>query len=108
MHAYFSQTGIAVSSRRTINPLAELPGSLSAMVVFPDDFPPHEASAYLSMVRSRRSDLTVVIVTKEPPVYSAMAATNGHPLNAIVLPRPAFGWTILDAIRESLRPDADD
>ncbi len=105
---YFGQTGIAVTSRHTINPLAELSSSLRAMVMFPDDFPPHQASAYLSMARARHPDLTVVIVTKEPPVYTGMTATNGRPLNAIVLPRPVFGWTILDAIRAERQVESND
>lgn len=108
MHDYFSQAGIASLSRRVINPLAELASSLRAAVVFPDDFPAHEVASYLSMVRMRRSDLTIVIVTKEPPVYRAMTAADGHPLSAIVLPRPAFGWTILDAIRALFSAQPDD
>jgi hypothetical protein len=101
LHEYFSQTGIASSGRRAIYPQVELSCAVRALVVFPDDFPAHQASAYLSMVRTRRPDLTIVIVTREPPIYRVMTATDGHPLKAIVLPRPAFGWTILDAIRST-------
>jgi hypothetical protein len=99
LHDYFSQAGIASLSRRVINPLAELAASLRAVVVFPDDFPAHEVASYLSMLRVRRSRLAILIVTKEPPVYCAMTAADNRPLSAIVLPRPAFGWTILDAVR---------
>lgn len=99
MHAYFSQAGIASFSRQVINPLSELAVSLRAVVVFPDDFPAHEVAAYLSLIRMRRTDLTIVIVTKEPAVYRAMTIADDRPLRATVLPRPAFGWTILEAIR---------
>jgi hypothetical protein len=108
MHAYFSQSGIASLSRRVVNPLSELASSLRAAVVFPDDFAAHEASSYLSMMRMRRPDLTIVIVTKEPPIYCAMNADDGYPLSAIVLARPAFGWTILDAIRAIFHAQHDD
>lgn len=101
LHEYFSQTGIASSSRRTLNPLAELAAHIHALVVFPDDYPSHEVSAYLSLVRTRRPDLTLVIITREPTLYAEMKALDGHPLGAIVLPRPAFGWTIVDALRLS-------
>jgi hypothetical protein len=97
MNRYFTQTGIASLSRQTLNPLAELASTIHALVVFPDDFAAHAALSYLSMVRTRRPDLSVVIVTKSPATYTTMTSTDGHPLDAIVLPRPAFGWTILDA-----------
>ena len=103
LHAYFSQTGLAVVTRRTLNMVADLPGSLQAIVVFPDDFAAHEAVAYLSTIRSRRPELTMVIVTREPLAYT----TDGTPLRAIVLPRPAFGWTILDAIRGALHASSE-
>jgi hypothetical protein len=67
--------------------------------VFPDDFPSHEVAAYLSLVRTRRPDLRLVIISREPAFYAEMQALDGHPLGAIVLPRPAFGWTIVDALR---------
>jgi hypothetical protein len=99
LHDYFSQTGIASSSRRTLNPLAEVAAPIRALVVFPDDFPSHEVAAYLSLLRTRRPDLTLVVISKEPALYAEMKALDGHPLGAIVLPRPAFGWTIVDALR---------
>jgi DNA-binding NtrC family response regulator len=106
MRDYFNQTGITSSERKALNPLAELAGAVRALVIFPDDFPRHEASAYLSMVRTRRPDLPVVVVTREPNVYAAITATNGRPLAAVVLPRPAFGWAILDALRAALQTQA--
>jgi hypothetical protein len=103
LHAYFSQVGLGVLARRSLNRIAELPGSLRAIVVFPDDYEGHEAAAYLSMVRQRRPELALVVVTREPAVYN----TDGSPINAIVLPKPAFGWTILDAIRDATQMSSE-
>jgi hypothetical protein len=96
---YLSQAGLPAQSRRDANPLAELPRMLTTLVVFPDDFPEHEISSYLSMVRTRRPDLAIVVVTRDGPTYATLTATNGQALNAVVLARPAFGWVILDVIR---------
>jgi hypothetical protein len=101
LHEYFSRTGVSSSSRSELNPLADVPERVRVLVVFPDDFPAHEVATYLSVVRTRRRDLGLVIISKDPPTYTAMTAMNGHPLHATVLPRPAFGWRIVDAIRES-------
>jgi hypothetical protein len=104
MHEYFSLTGIPSSARSTLNPLAELAREIAVLLLFPDDFPAHEAANYLSVLRTRRPDLLIVLVTREPPLYTAMTATDGRPLDAVVLPRPVFGWTILDAVRARLSP----
>ncbi len=99
---YFSKAGVPSESRRSANPLAELSRALCALVVFPDDFLEHEISNYLFMVRTRRPDLTIVIVTRDARSYRALTTVEGHPLDAVVLARPAFGWVILDAIRVAL------
>jgi UDP-N-acetylmuramate-alanine ligase len=98
---YFSQAGVPSQSRRTANPLADLPASLCALVVFPDDFPEHEVSSYLFVARTRRPDMTMVLVTRDPHTYTRLTTTDGQLLNAVVLARPAFGWTILDVIRSA-------
>jgi hypothetical protein len=100
--AYFSRAGVSCESRRTANPLAGLPTSVRAVVVFPDDFPSHEIGTYLALVGARRPDVTLVIVTSDAAAYAARRTTEGRPLNATVLPRPAFGWTILDVVRAAL------
>lgn len=99
---YLSKAGVPSESRRSANPLAELPRTLCALVAFPDDFLEHEISNYLFMVRTRRPDLSIVIVTRDARTYAALTTVEGRPLDAVVLARPAFGWAILDAIRAAL------
>jgi hypothetical protein len=99
---YLSKAGVPSESRRSANPLAELPRKLRALVLFPDDFLEHEASSYLFMVRTRRPGLSIVIVTRDAQSYEELTTVDGHPLDAVVLARPAFGWAILDAIRAAL------
>jgi hypothetical protein len=100
--AYLSRAGVSSESRSAANPLAELPASARVVVVFPDDFPSHEIGAYLSLVGARRPELALVIVTRNAAAYAALCTPDGRPLQATVLPRPAFGWTILDVIRAAL------
>jgi hypothetical protein len=103
---YFSKLGLPSESRRHANPLAELPKKLCAVVVFPDDFLAHEISSYLFMVRTRRPDLSIVIVTSDAHSYEVLTTADGRPLAAVVLARPAFGWVILDVIRSALEQPA--
>jgi hypothetical protein len=105
--AYFNRAGVSCESRRVANPLAGLPAATRALVVFPDDFPSHQIASFLAVVGARRPELTLVIVTRNAAAYVGLRASNGRPLNATVLPKPAFGWAILDVIRAALGSATD-
>lgn len=98
MHSYLSRAGLSSSGSRALNRAAWPSRATRALVIFPDDFSTNDVAAYLSSVRAEYPELAVIIVTREPRSYEIMTAA-GRPLRAVVLPRPAFGWTILDAIR---------
>jgi hypothetical protein len=42
-----------------------------------------------------------LVVTREPGRYSEIADAEGDGHAPIVIPKPAWGWTILDAIRSA-------
>ncbi len=63
-----------------------------AVVVFPDDLAPAAVRATLRAARAVGRDVLLVVVTASPQRFSATA-----PLH--VLPKPVFGWTLVDAIR---------
>jgi hypothetical protein len=100
--AYFERAGVSCESRRVVNPLARLPVATRALVMFPDDFPSHEIANFLAVMGARRPDLVLVIVTRNAAAYTGLRASTGQLLNATVLPKPAFGWTILDLIRAAV------
>jgi hypothetical protein len=102
LSAYFADTGVKSYARGSLTPLAELRPAAQVVVLFPDDFRKPQVSAYLRDLGSRRPELTFIIITQSPAEYQALTAANGKALRAHVLPKPSFGWTILDAIRDAL------
>jgi chromate transporter len=50
-------------------------------------------------LRASRPRLLVVLVTGAPQRFAAVLEPDGRSVPPIVLPKPAFGWSILDAIR---------
>ncbi len=81
--------------------LEHTPG-VHAVVAFPDDLDPNETADVLSELQHRDQDLALVLVTAKPAWFSGIGATDlGR--RVVVLPRPAWGWTILDALRGLLR-----
>lgn len=50
-------------------------------------------------IRTLRSDLLLLVVTKDPPQFQEIARPLGRSVLPQLFPKPVFGWTILDAIR---------
>ncbi len=89
---YLNGAGIAVRSTRVLAQASELARARSAVVVFPDDYPTPKVHAALATLKRRA--VHTVVVTSDLRHFSES--------DTVVLPKPAWGWTILDAIRERL------
>ncbi len=100
LRAYFDRVGVASHGTETVRDVEQMPPATTAVVLFPDDFAVEEVEPRLLALRRARPSVLVVLVTREPTSFKTAVSADGRSLPPIVLPRPAFGWTILDAIRE--------
>ena len=100
LHAYLGGAGVASHCTRCLQDLALVaPQATTAAVIFPDDFEHEEVLALVRQLRRARPRLLSLIVTREPQRFREAAHADGRSLPPIVLPKPSFGWDILDAIR---------
>jgi hypothetical protein len=99
LHAYFDGAGVASTGLHDLNDVSLVPSAATAVVLFPDDFQRSEAKASILSLRRARPKLLLVVVTGAPQHLGAALEPDGHSALPFVLPKPAFGWTILDAIR---------
>lgn len=107
LEAYLRRAGVDTSTTGALERIASVtPARAAAIVVFPDDFEFESVVGQLGKLQSERSELLVVLVTRDPKRFHASRLTQGGPL--LVVPRPAWGWTILDAIRARLDPASTD
>ena len=90
LEAYLRRAGIKTNSTAAVDKLIASATNATAVVLFPDDFDRASFDAALNRLRSQLPGILAVVVTNRPQRY------DGIP---IVLPKPAWGWTILDAIR---------
>lgn len=104
LHAYFSQAGIASNGTRTLNDADRMVPATTALVLFPDDFDPGDIVTFITSLRSARPKLLVLLVTGTPQSFRSALGPDGHSLPPMVLPKPAFGWNILDALRAHAHP----
>lgn len=90
--AYLDGAGVRCLGSSTLP--ADL-GSASAVVLFPDDFATDAVLAWIRDTERRAPRPRVVVVTRDCATFSTQTGRE----KPRVLPRPSFGWDILDAVR---------
>ena len=106
--SYFERVGIAGNAARELGDVSMLATDATSLVLFPDGFERLQVEAFVLALRRARPSLLILLVSSAPQHLGAALEPDGSSLPPLVLPRPAFGWTILDAIRErGLEPNAD-
>jgi hypothetical protein len=71
------------------------PATTLAFVLFPDDFPWARVVATLAELAAQRPQALSVVVTALPNRFDELPLPDG----ALIVPRPVWGWKILDALR---------
>lgn len=99
LDSYFTRVGVTSVGTNQLGDASGVPSSASALVLFPDDFQHGAVESFIVAVRRSRPHLLVLLVSAAPQLFGAAVGPDGHSLLPVVLPKPAFGWTILDAIR---------
>jgi hypothetical protein len=69
-----------------------------AVVFFPDEFPAGSVIREVERLQRERPQLLILIVTRDPRGFREVLDTD-EPSPTLVVAKPVWGWTILDAIR---------
>jgi len=78
------------------------PQSSAAVILFPDEFQHDMVREALTALDGQRPEVLAVIVTNEPRRFERVAGPGSQRTATLVIPKPAWAWTILDAIRARL------
>jgi len=100
--SYFEGVGVASSGAADLGNSAAIPRETTALVLFPDEYPNAGVEKFVLSLRRARPKLFILLVTSAPQNLGASVAPDGRTTPPVVLPKPAFGWTILDAIRAAV------
>jgi hypothetical protein len=101
--AYLADVGVAVGISVRADALAEVRADVDAVVVFPDELDAAVATEGLLSLRVQRPQRLLIVVTGAPQRYRPALEPQADTRLPLVMFRPAFGWAILDAIREHAR-----
>jgi hypothetical protein len=105
LHRYLEHAGVHAYSTRAIHDLDMVaPMVANAIVIFPDDFAEAAVVALLRELRRRRPRLLLLLVTRAPNQFRHVLHAGDRARAAVILPKPSFGWDILDAIRAQDEP----
>lgn len=105
LHAYLGGAGLSSQGTRRLRDARSLPAAAFAIVIFPDELGAIDLVAMLRSLRSARPELLMVLVTSAPQRLRGAVEPDDRSVPPVVLPKPAFGWTILDAIRSRASQD---
>ncbi len=102
LQAYLSRAGLGARGTRDLEGAHAEP--CSAVVLFPDGFSLEEVRDALERLRREKPGVLSLVITGEPARYLPFARQEGRGRPPVVMPRPAWGWMILDAIRGAMSP----
>jgi hypothetical protein len=107
LESYLRGAGLITNGTRAVERIVEMtPPSSTAVILFPDEYGQSAVSAALAALCRERPEVLPVIVTNEPRRFEQPAAVEGSQPSPLVIPKPAWAWTILDAVRARLDTDA--
>ena len=77
---------------------------LTAVVVFPDEFPEHAATVGIRNLERELARAWIVVVTRHTARFDQLVeALDPQSLSRLfVLPRPVWGWALLDRVLQPL------
>lgn len=97
LQGYLSLAGLDARGTRHLGDVDR--ENCSAVVFFPDEFSSTTVLRELVRLRKEHPRVLPLLVTSEPERYRGIAHVGGKALQPVVIPKPAWGWTILEAIQ---------
>jgi hypothetical protein len=94
---YLGQAGVQTRATRQLADVWKPSGE--AIVLLPDDFDVGDVTDGLSRLLVRPQAPFLIIVTAGPRLFAPLIATLGKADSVVLIPKPVWGWTILDLLR---------
>lgn len=105
LETYLQRAGRTTNGTRRLDRACEMtPPACPVVLLFPDDFRSATVVWALTKRASQRPEVLRVLVTRQPRCYELLPTPKGA-ITPLVVPKPIFGWTLLDAIRARLESE---
>jgi len=94
---YLIRAGVQTRATRQLTDVWK--PSSEAIVLLPDDFSVRDVTDGLSSLLSRPQAPFLIIVTAGPRLFESLIESQGKADSVVIIPKPVWGWTILDLLR---------
>lgn len=98
LEEYFRRVGVGVRGTRQLLGCESVARASSAVVFFPDDFEHADVVRALDHLQHGRRRVAVIVVTGNLKRFEPVA--NAGADAPVIISKPAWGWTILETIRD--------
>lgn len=99
LESYLQRAGVTTSATRYLTKSLEMtPPAYAVVLIFPDDFGSEAVTDALANLRTQRPAALPVLVTNDAK-WRALRPSSDGARSPLVLSKPTWGWSILDAIR---------
>lgn len=95
---YLQTAGVFVRPVPVVGRTLQVPRLDDAIVVFPDEFAASDMVALVTVLSEDQRNPLLVLVTSNLARYARLGVTEPQK-RVVILPRPAWGWSIVDAVR---------
>jgi hypothetical protein len=99
LQTYLNQAGLDARGSRHLDGARTADVPPTAVVFFPDDFAHTNVLREVRRLRREQPRVLVVLVTSEPHRFADALDVDDDAPAPIIVPKPVWGWIILDAIR---------
>jgi hypothetical protein len=96
---YLVRAGVEARATRQLAEAWTRPAS-ECIVLLPDDFNAGEVTDGLVQLLSSASSPFLIVVTACPRLYEPLIESLGNRESVVIMPKPVWGWTILDLLRQ--------
>lgn len=101
---YLEGAGVLTCTTAALERIVEVtPPLAAAVIMFPDEYEHAVVRAALGLLKSARPNTLAVVVTHEPRRFEESDKGIRGLETPLVLAKPAWAWTILDAVRARLQ-----
>ena len=103
LDAYLRGVGAVTTSTGDLERLVDLtPPTAAAVILFPDEYSTDLVIQALAALQKARPDVLAVVVTNDPGRFASPDAEEDPGASPLVMAKPAWAWTIVDAVRARL------
>jgi hypothetical protein len=103
LEAYLRSAGVVTNGTGALESLLEMtPPSAVAVILFPDEYEAAAVTRALAALHRGRPRVLIVVVTNEPGRFQRATRASSGVGAPLVIPKPAWAWTILEAVRARL------